>query len=66
MDLVIIHIGTETKCGMIGCGVLHLIDGLFLDMIDGDIITMVGIMDSMVMVGIITMVGIIGILGALI
>jgi len=56
--------GTEIKCGMIGFGGLHLIDGHHLDMIDGVIIigvtvgiTMVGIiMDGIVGVGIITMV----------
>jgi hypothetical protein len=30
--------GIEIKCGMIGHGVLHLIDGRHLDMIAGDII----------------------------
>jgi hypothetical protein len=48
---IILIIGIEIKCGMIGLGVIqagihgvNLIDGHHLDMIDGDIIcTMVGI-----------------------
>tara|TARA_B110000027_G_scaffold116123_1_gene126677 strand:+ start:68 stop:382 length:315 start_codon:yes stop_codon:yes gene_type:complete len=48
---IILTIGIEIKCGMIGLGVIQagilgvlLIDGHHLDMIDGDIIcTMVGI-----------------------
>jgi hypothetical protein len=53
---IILTIGIEIRCGMIGLGVIQagilgvlLIDGLYLDMIDGDIIigwamsTMVGI-----------------------
>jgi hypothetical protein len=64
---IILIIGIETKCGMIGLGVIRagilgvlLIDGHHLDMIDGDMeSTMVGIttdgdiMGTMVMDGII-------------
>jgi hypothetical protein len=64
---IILIIGIETKCGMIGLGVIQvgilgvlLIDGHHLDMIDGDMeSTMVGIttdgdiMGTMVMDGII-------------
>jgi len=59
MDLGIITIGIETKCGMIGYGVIHfsnLICGHHLGMIDGVTTLMVGIAG----VGI-TMVGTIGV-----
>jgi len=64
--ILIIGVGIEIECGMIGLGALHLIDGLYSDMIDGDIIiitgwamfTMDGVgMDIMEMDGITTMDG---------
>ena len=59
MDIV--HIGIELKCGTIGHGVYHLIDGRHLDMIDGDTVTTVGITTvGITTVGITTMGGTIG------
>ena len=40
--ILIIGVGIEIECGMIGLGALHRIDGLYSDMIDGDITIITG------------------------